>query len=75
MNMEFNKVDATVLNLQPGDILFVTLKGYDYDESTLNSFRETIAPAFPNNKVAIICVGSEDSVDFSVVKPVETKGE
>jgi len=67
-DMELTYAEVTKINLQPSETLFVTFKSNDLDEHTIDSIRQSFSQAFPNNKVAVICLSPEDSVEFTVVK-------
>lgn len=67
VNVEINR-----LNLQPGEVLMVTLKSEETDMSFLSDFRNGIQKLLPNNKVGVIGLNPKDSLQITIVKPEET---
>lgn len=66
MEIILKEVEVTKLNLQPGDVLTVTVKTDSYGEDNLSSFKDGLKKFFPNNPIAIIALSSNDEVLFSV---------
>jgi hypothetical protein len=62
-------VKMTKVNLKPGETLFVTFRSDDLDHTTLAAFRDQLRNGFPNNKVAVIGLGTKDDVKFTSVNP------
>lgn len=67
-NIKLNEVDATKLNLQPGDVLVTTIKSDDITMASMNGLGEQLRGIFPNNKVIVMGVGSEGDIKFTVAK-------
>lgn len=65
--LTLKEVEVTKLNLNPGDVLTITIKSDDVDQYSLNSFRDVVKTAFPSNRVILLSVGLDDSVNFTVV--------
>lgn len=63
-------VEAQVyrLNLKPEEILLVKIKSDQLDSSALDSIRKGFKQLLPNNKVAIMSVGTDDDIELTSVK-------
>ena len=59
------------LNLVPGDILMVTVKRDDLDESDIDMLKTMLKSKFANNDVVIFGMSPGDDVNFNVVKREE----
>lgn len=57
---------TSALSLKEGDILTVTIKSDELDETTLKTTLDSFKDLFPNNKVCVMGVGQNDAVHFSV---------
>lgn len=75
------QIEATKINLQSGDILFVTIKSDDLDSMEAETIKRGIGALFPNNKVILFGVGSDNDIKFTianrseVVYPIKEQGE
>jgi hypothetical protein len=65
--MEFTEAQVAKLNLQPGEILVVTIKSHDVDTSVLESFKKTIQKFFDKNQVLIFACAPEEEINFSTI--------
>lgn len=63
------QVKVTRVRLKPNDTLFVVFKSDEIDAATVQAFRDQLRPNFPNNKVAIIAMSTEDDVRFTTIEP------
>lgn len=59
------KID--VVNLQPQDVLMVTLKDSSITEADLSSFKEHMKALFPNNQVMVIALSENSEVLFTKI--------
>lgn len=83
MNEEviITQVEATKINMQPGEVLVVTIKCDDVSYESLGELKERLGILFPNNKVAVFGIGTQDSVEFTVASnpevgyPIKEQGE
>lgn len=66
-----SKVEASVINLNPGDTLFVTIKCDDITVESLEALKLQFGKQFPNNKVVVFGMGTEDDVKLTVVTQSE----
>lgn len=67
MEVKLNEVEVTKLNLQPGEILMVTLKNDDVDAESMNALAEGLRKFFPANKVAVMNVGKDGDLRFQTL--------
>lgn len=68
MELTLKEIEVTKLNLQPGDVLTVTIKDNDIDTSSLESLREMFKRLYPNNEVALFGIGLNSDITFTVTK-------
>lgn len=52
-------------NKEQFEPLIFVIKSDDMDEKTIETVREQLKPAFPNKRVAIVCIGKDE--DFYAV--------
>ncbi len=69
--IKINEVDVQRLNLQPGEVLIVKVKSDDINEASLNALSQGFKSILTNNKVVVMAVGSEGSIDLTVAKETE----
>ena len=76
MTMEFTlkEIEVTKLSLQPGDILSVTIKSDEIDESQINGIKEGLSKYFPKNQVVIFGLGPDDEVRFTTLNQPSSFG-
>lgn len=67
-DLNIKLVEATKLNLVPGDVLMVTVKNNDIDLSSLDDLQKYLRGLFPNNQVFAMSVGEDGDVKFAVAK-------
>lgn len=65
LKLTFTNVDVTRVNLQPGDVLMVTVKS-DADSESLSYLNERLQYFFPDNKIVVFGIQKGDSVDFTI---------
>lgn len=68
MELKLNEVEVTKLNLQPGETLVVTVKSEDMSMYDMDDMAKGFRKLFPNNKVAVLNVGTTNEVVMTVVK-------
>jgi hypothetical protein len=70
MEITFKEVEVTKLNLEPGDVLMVTLKTPNPlgRNESVKYFGEAVKERFPDNEVFIAVLDSYSGVEYSVVK-------
>jgi len=67
--IKITEVEATVLRLEPGDVLAVKVKGDDFNhEATLQGLKEHVQSLFPNNKVLLFSMDSGHEIEFNILK-------
>ena len=70
--LNFNMIEAHKLNLQPNDVLLLTIKNDNLDQHSVDGLKEQLSKIFTNNKVMVLAVGSSDDVNISIVSQSET---
>lgn len=68
--ISLNEIDVQKLSLQPGEVLIVTIKSDELTEDSMYELRRGLMGYFPNNKVLVMGVGSEGSVNLTVARAV-----
>lgn len=68
--MKFTEADVQKLDLKPGEVLVVKIKSDELDQYSMDSLSKGLKSYFPKNKVLIMGVGEEGSIDLTVVKDV-----
>jgi hypothetical protein len=68
MELKLNEAEVQKLNLQPDEILVVKIKSDDLSQDALYQLRKGLTAYFPNNKVLVLGVGEEGSIDLTVAK-------
>ena len=71
MQFGFDVVEAQRINLQPNDVLMVTVKNDEITQDTINGLRKQLQLVFPNNKVFVFAMGTNDDVNLSIVSQSE----
>lgn len=71
MELKLNEVEVQKLNLQPGEVLVVKIKSDDLTQDAMYQLRKGMTAYFPNNKVVVLGIGEEGSIDLTVAKPAE----
>lgn len=69
--IKINEVEVQKLNLQPGEVLVVKVRSDEIDQSDIQQLSVGLKDIFKNNKVVVLAVGSEGSIDLTVAKPAE----
>ena len=73
MELTLKEVEVAKLDLQPGQILAVTVKSPELISDDLASLQRKFSSVFPNNRVMIFGLGEDDSVKFSVLTEVKAE--
>lgn len=73
--VKFNEVDVQKLNLQPGEVLIVTVRSDEADEASVNGLSKGLKNIFPNNKVVVFSVGASDGIDLTVARNMSQDSE
>jgi hypothetical protein len=76
MQFGFDVVEVSRVNLQPGDVLMVTVKNDDLSQESVDGLRKQLQYVFPANKVFVFAMGTSDDINLSIVseavgKPVD----
>lgn len=61
------EVEVQKLNMQPNDVLMVTVKHDDIDYTSMQNLRKQLNLAFPDNKVMVFGMGSAGEVKLAVM--------
>lgn len=64
--IKINEIEVQKINLQPNDVLMVTVQHEDADEQSMLALKETLTSLFPNNKIMLFSLGLEGYVKFTV---------
>jgi hypothetical protein len=68
VEINIKEVEATVLNLGPGDVLAVKLKGEEFlNYETIQSLSDQMKLLFPNNKVIVLSMNDEHDIQFDII--------
>ena len=71
MELQLNQIDVTKINLQPGEILVVTIKNDDVDSNAIKALKELFNDILPSNQTVILAVGKNDDIEFTSVKSID----
>lgn len=69
--IKFNEVEVQKLNLQPGEVLIIKVKTEFIDNSQMTTLGQGMRKIFPNNKVIVLSVEPEGSIDLTIAKGSE----
>lgn len=69
--LKINEIEVQKINLQPGDVLMVTVQHEDADEESLYALKNTLTGLFPNNKIMLFSMSSEGYVKFTVASQTQ----
>lgn len=83
MNNELilKEVEVTKVNLQPRDVLMVTVKSNEVTEEAVKILKQNLTDLFPDNKIVVFAMGTQDSVEFTIASepevsyPIKEQGE
>lgn len=64
--IKINQIEVQKINLQPGDVLMVTVQHEDVNEEALYALKNTLTGIFPDNKIMLFSMSSEGYVKFTV---------
>jgi hypothetical protein len=70
-DLTINEVEVQRVNLQPNDVLMVTVNHEDITEHSIEQLREKLKVLFPTNKVMLFAMGPEGYVKFTVATQSE----
>lgn len=71
MELKITEAEVQKLNLQAGEILIVKIRSDEINDASMNALRSGFKALLPNNKVVVMGVGSEGSIDLTAVQPSE----
>lgn len=71
MEIKLNEVDVQKLNLQSGEVLVVKVKSDQMHADAMQSLSKGLRGVFPNNKVVVLSVENDGSIDLTVAKESE----
>ena len=76
MELKLTEIEVQKLNLRPGETLVVTLHSDEIGPEDMESLGAGFRHYFPNNKVAVLNVGSGNQIKMTVVAdlPAESCG-
>lgn len=63
---KINQVDLARLNLDPEEVLVVTIKSDDLTEYSMSQLRKGFEKYFPNNKILVLGVGETGSIGLTI---------
>lgn len=69
------EVEATILDVKPGQTLAITVKSNDIDEFTINSLRQNLNKAFPGVRVLLFGIGLDDDIRFTAISEIKPDKE
>lgn len=67
------EIEATKLDLKPGQVLVVTIKSDGVTMENIDMVRKGFQEKFPENDILVLAVAPQDSIDFSVVSAEEAE--
>lgn len=65
--LKINEVEATKLNLQPGQVLIVKVYADDTSQNDLAQLRSQLKVLFPNNKIMLFALPSGGKIEMDVL--------
>ena len=68
LNLDLTVLEVSKIDLKAGETLMVTIKSDEVDQYTAEMIQKSFSRAFPQNKVAVISLGSNDSVEYTKIK-------
>lgn len=71
MEIKLNEIEVRKLNLQPGEVLFVTVKSDLADPDSLDRLGAGLRMIFPLNKVVVLSTEPEGSIELTIGKGLE----
>lgn len=71
MELKINEVDVQKLNLQPDEVLVVKVRSDEIQQSDIQHLSDGLKKIFSNNRVVVLAVGSEGSIDLTIAKQSE----
>lgn len=69
--LDLKEVETQRLSLKPGEVLVVKIRSDHVDEPSLHALRKGFADIFPDNKVVILAVEANGSIDLTIVEDSE----
>lgn len=67
MELTIKELEATKLDIKPGDTLAVTIKSDDVTGEALGVLKEQLSAMFPKVRVLLFGIGLHDDVKFNVI--------
>lgn len=68
---KLNEAEVQRINLQPKEVLVVKVKSDEISNQDLEALTKGLRGVFTNNKVVVLAVGSEGSIDLTIAKETE----
>lgn len=75
MELKMNEAEVQKLNLQPGEVLVVKIRSDQIDSDSMQALSNGLKKVFSNNKVVVLAVGEEGSIDLTAVAASEYPDE
>lgn len=73
--VRFNELDVQRLNLQPGELLVVTIKSDEVSQESMYELRKGLEKYFPNNKILVLGHAVSDNIALTVAKDMSYSEE
>lgn len=67
MEVKFDTVEISKINLKPGDVLSVKLVGDDFDVDTMESLKSHLQSVFTENKIMVFTMPKGSDIVFEAV--------
>jgi len=71
MELKFNEVEVQKLNMQKDEVLIVKIRSDELTASAMDALRNGFKSLLPNNKVVVLGVDTDGSIDLTVAKGSE----
>ena len=71
MELKFNEVEVQKLNLQPEEVLIVKIRSDELTAYAMDSLRNGFKNLLPNNRVVVLGVDTDGSIDLTIAKGSE----
>jgi hypothetical protein len=68
MEINIKEVEVQKLNIQPGEVLVISIKTISLEEEDLADIKRSFEQLFPNNKVVIFSMTKNSKVEFTTIK-------
>lgn len=73
MEITFKEVEVQKLNLQPGEVLIVQLRGEEFtnSEPEMDTLKRGFQGVFPNNRIILLAMPADHNIDLTVASESE----